>query len=105
MLPNRKVVEGAAAQAANSLNADGGDGQNGVHRARSQSDPTLSEESAPQIFPSHGQAPSPGDGSRLYLSLWRSIGSKCDWENREVGERPINQMVDARRSAPLAKSL
>jgi len=59
----------------------------------------------PQILPSHGPAPSPGDGSQLYLSLWRSIGSKCDRENRDVGERPINQMVDARRSAALTKSL
>src|ERR1700730_7018900 len=105
ILPNRQVVEGAAARAAKSLNADGGDGPNDLHRARSQSEPTLSVQSAPQILPSHGPAPSPGDGSRFYLSLWRSIGSKCDRENRDVGERPINQMVDARRSAALAKSL
>src|SRR5262249_34472393 len=64
-----------------------GNGLDGRHRAKSQSEPTLSVQGTPQILPSHGPAHRRADGSRLFVALavdW----FKSDGENGKVGDAP-----------------
>src|SRR5262249_24210349 len=79
-------------------------GRNGRHQAKSQSEPTLSVQGAPPILPSHGPAPPPGDGSRLFVALavdW----FKRDGVNGKVGDAPklTNGLMPALEAA-LAES-
>jgi hypothetical protein len=76
-------VEGPAARGPQkSLNAGAA---NGRHQAKSQSEPTLSVQGAPQFCHPMVRLRGRGDGSRLFVALavdW----FKCDGENGKLGD-------------------
>src|SRR5262245_61758684 len=85
MLPYRRIVEGPAARGPpKSLNAGPATAPMAVTEPNRSQSPRCPCK-RPPILPSHGPAPPPGDGSRLFVALavdW----FKRDGENGKLGD-------------------
>src|SRR5262249_19608592 len=95
ILPNRQVVEAAAARAAKSLNAGRGDGPMAVTEPDRSQSPRCPCKAPPKFYHPvvrlHRRRTAPD-----YLSLWRSIGSNAIGRIERLAAASINQMVSRR---------